>query len=313
MSINWYPGHMHRARKEIIKTLSHIDVIIEIVDARLPYSSQNPVIAGLAHNKPTIIVFNKCDLADDDITTQWQLYYEKNRHIKTLTCQQDQPHNTQRIIALCHKLAPEKAQSFKAINAMIVGIPNVGKSTIINTLAGKVIAKTGNEPAVTKNQQKIQLEQHIILHDTPGILWPKIDNPNSGYRLAISGAIKNTAMEFDDVGFYAAEYFLEHYPKAVLERYSLNTLPQSVLEFLETMGAMRGAKQAGGRINLYKACEILLHEYRNGTLGMITLEKPDMLERELAEVELAKQEKERKKEQRKAKRKSSQQPPQSNQ
>lgn len=302
MSINWYPGHMHKARKEILKSLDKIDVLIEIVDARLPYSSQNPVIANLQHQKPTIIVFNKCDLADDAITEQWQQDYEKNRNVKTLTCQQDQPQKTQQILSLCQKLAPTKVESFKAIHAMIVGIPNVGKSTIINTLAGKVIAKTGNEPAVTKNQQKIQLEHNITLHDTPGILWPKIDNPHSGYRLAISGAIKNTAMEFEDVGFYAAEYLLEHYPDALMERYQLTTQPHSALDFLETMGAQRGAKQAGGRINLHKACEILLHEYRNGTLGAISLEKPEMITQELVAVEEARQEKERKKAARKQQR-----------
>jgi len=292
MSINWYPGHMHKARKEILKTLHNIDVLIEIVDARLPYSSQNPVIASLKHDKPVIIIFNKCDLADEKMIEQWQRYYEQQQRVKTLTCQQDQPHKVQQIIALCKKLAPEKSASFKAINAMIVGIPNVGKSTIINTLAGKVIAKVGNEPAVTKSQQKINLEHNIILHDTPGILWPKIENPHSAYRLAISGAIKNTAMEYDDVGFYAAEYFLDHYPEHLKNRYDIDNMPNNAIEFLEAMGRKRGAKQSGGHINLHKACEILLHEYRNGSLGPITLEKPFMIEKETKEVEeiiLAKQ------------------------
>lgn len=292
MSINWYPGHMHKARKEILKTLNTIDILIEIVDARLPYSSQNPVIAELRHSKPTIIVLNKCDLADPEMTQQWQTYYESYSHIKALACQQDKPHNIRQILDICRQIAPLKESSFKAINAMIVGIPNVGKSTIINTLAGKIIAKVGNEPAVTKNQQKINLEHSIILHDTPGILWPKIENPHSGYRLAISGAIKNTAMEYDDVGFYAAEYLLTHYSDLLMHRYKLEAVPNTPLEFLEQMGSKRGAKQAKGKVNLHKACEILLHEFRNGSIGRITLEHPDDIEKEkkeIAEILLVKQ------------------------
>lgn len=302
MSINWYPGHMHKARKEILKNLNNIDILIEIVDARLPYSSQNPVLADLRHNKPTIIVFNKCDLADPQATAEWQQYYEAYDHIKTLSCQQDQPQKTRQILDICKQIAAEKDASYKAINAMIVGIPNVGKSTIINTLAGKIIAKVGNEPAVTKSQQKINLEHKIILHDTPGILWPKIENPDSGYRLATSGAIKNTAMEYDDVGYYAAEYFLAHYPEHLITRYQLDKKPNNATQFLELMGGKRGAKQAGGRINLHKACEILLHEFRQGLLGYITLEKPDMIEKELINVKIALEEKAKQKEAKKNKR-----------
>ena len=302
MSINWYPGHMHKARKEILKNLNNIDILIEIVDARLPYSSQNPVLADLRHNKPTIIVFNKCDLADPEITLQWQQYYEAYDHISTLPCQQDQPQKTRQILDLCKNIASKKDASYKAINVMIVGIPNVGKSTIINTLAGKIIAKVGNEPAVTKSQQKINLEHSIILHDTPGILWPKIENPNSGYRLAASGAIKNTAMEYDDVGYYAAEYFLAHYPERLIERYQLEKKPDSAIQFLELMGGKRGAKQAGGRVNLHKTCEILLHEFRQGALGKITLEKPNMMEQELIDVKIMLEEKIKQKEAKKNKR-----------
>ncbi len=291
MSINWYPGHMHKARKEILNTLNTIDVLIEIVDARLPYSSQNPVIAELRHNKPTIIIFNKCDLADEKITKEWQSYYESSNNIKTLACQQNEPHKTRKVIELCKKLAPEKVDTFKAIKAMIVGIPNVGKSTIINTLAGKIIAKVGNEPAVTKTQQKINLEHNIILHDTPGILWPKIENPHSGYRLAISGAIKNTAMEYEDVGFYAAEYLLAHYADALKNRYQFVELPNSPLELLELIGRKRGAKLPGGRINLHKACEVLLHEFRSADIGSITLEKPSMIDTELRQVKEAQEKK----------------------
>lgn len=272
---------MHKARKEILKVLNTVDLLIEIVDARLPFSSRNPVIQQLHHQKPAIIVFNKCDLADPEITELWQDYYETEYGLKTLSCQLDLPHKTKQLLPLCKKMVPQKQESVKAINAMIVGIPNVGKSTIINTLAGKIIAKTGNEPAVTKGQQKIKLPHDIMLHDTPGILWPKIENPHSGYRLAISGAIKNTAIEYEDIGFYAAEFFLKYYSKLLTQRYDLTTLPKSPLDLLEAIGYRRGAKQSGGRINLHKACEILLHEYRNKKLGNISLETPEMIVAEL--------------------------------
>jgi ribosome biogenesis GTPase A len=299
MSINWYPGHMHKARKEINSVLGNMDILIEVVDARLPYSSQNPIIANLRHGKPTIIILNKCDLADPEVTLQWQQYYESYDNITTITCQQNMPEKTRKILNLCREIAVAKDASFKAINAIIVGIPNVGKSTIINTLAGKIIAKTGNEPAVTKRQQKINLEHSIILHDTPGILWPKIENPHSGYRLAASGAIKDTAMEYDDVGYYAAEYLIEHYSHLLKERYQFDNIPTEAIIFLERMGAKRGAKQVGGRINIHKTCEILLHELRQGIIGQITLERPEMIEKEILELEKKRQEKEAKKEQRK--------------
>jgi ribosome biogenesis GTPase A len=302
MSINWYPGHMHKARKEMITTLNTMDILIEIVDARLPYSSQNPIITDFRHSKPTIIILNKCDLADPTATQQWQKHYESHDNIKTLSCQQNKPHQTREILTLCKEMASKKNVSYKAINVMIVGIPNVGKSTIINTLAGKNIAKVGNEPAVTKAQQKINLQHRVILHDTPGILWPKIENPHSGYRLGISGAIKNTAIEIDDIGFYAAEYLLKYYPQQLMERYQLNETPKTAMDFLNLMGAKRGTKQSGGRVNLYKACEILLHEFRQGMIGQITLERPAMIETEQRLVkeqqEKKRQEKERHKKQR---------------
>lgn len=293
---------MHKARKEIANVLNNMDVLIEVVDARLPYSSQNPVIESLRHhastNIPTIIVMNKCDLADNVVTQQWQHYYSDQKNSKAVTCQISEPDKTRQILSLCKTLAKEKEASFRAINAMIVGIPNVGKSTIINTLAGKVIAKTGNEPAVTKRQQKINLAHDIILHDTPGILWPKIENPNSGYRLAISGAIKDTAIEYDDIGYYAAEYLLAHYPELLAKRYHIEDLPNEAIDFLTILGERRGAKKSGGRVNLHKTYEILLHEFRQGMIGPITLEKPDMITKEIEEVEKKKREKAEKKAQR---------------
>ncbi|MGS0727022.1 ribosome biogenesis GTPase YlqF, partial [Shewanella sp. 0m-11] len=197
---------------------------------------------------------------------------------------------------LCRKFVPGRDKIEKDIRTMIMGIPNVGKSTIINTLAGRMIAKTGNEPAVTKTQQRINLRNGIVLSDTPGILWPKVDNEKSSYRLAVTGAIKDTAMEYEDVAMFAAEYFLTAYPEAIAERYKIKQMPDTDIELLEAIGRNRGALRPGGRIDLHKASEVLLHDFRAGRIGQLSLETPAMAEIEKAEVAKMLAEKEAKEE-----------------
>lgn len=283
MAIHWYPGHMHKAQKEMKEVLPQVDLLIEILDARIPYSSENPAIAQLRGDTPCIKVLNKADLADSEASAQWQNYLEREKAVKTLATMIDQPGRIKLLPDLCRKMLPAKNADDK-ITAMIVGIPNVGKSTIINVLAGRSIAKTGNEPAVTKGQQRINLGNGVVLLDTPGILWPKIDNPDSSYRLAATGAIKSTAMEYDDVGFFVADYLLKAYPELLKERFELDHLPATEVEFLEAAAIRRGALRAGGRIDLHKICELLVNELRAGTLGRITLETPAMVEREMISV-----------------------------
>jgi ribosome biogenesis GTPase A len=280
MAIQWYPGHMYKAQKAIAEVLPQVDLLIEVLDARIPSSSENPAIAKLRRDKPCIKVLSKADLADPKVTAEWQAYLEQDRGVKSFTTTTDEPSKIKQLIPLCRKMFPAKDASLKTINTMIVGIPNVGKSTLINILADRLIAKTGNEPAVTKSQQRINLGSGIVLFDTPGILWPKIENPNGSYRLAVTGAIKNTAMEFDDVGFYAAEYLIRAYPELLKARYQLDSVPDTELAFLEAAALRRGALTAGGRINLHKICEVLINELRAGTLGRISLETPAMIERE---------------------------------
>ncbi|MDN4501407.1 ribosome biogenesis GTPase YlqF [Alteromonadaceae bacterium BrNp21-10] len=287
MAIHWYPGHMHKAQKEMKERLPQVDLIIEVLDARIPYSSENPAIAKLRGDKPCIKVLSKSDLADPVLTQVWQDYLEQQRGVKTIATTTDNPAKMKQIIDLCRAMLPEKDASIKTINTMIVGIPNVGKSTLINHLAGRIIAKTGNEPAVTKAQQRINLGSGIILFDTPGILWPKVDNPNSSYRLAVTGAIKDTAHEFDDIGFFAADYLIKAYPELLKSRFKVDSIPDTEIEFLELAGKSRGAIGAGGRINFHKICEVLINELRLGKIGQITLETPDMVikeEQEIAEV-----------------------------
>ncbi|GEA05593.1 ribosome biogenesis GTPase A [Alteromonas sp. KUL42] len=299
MALQWFPGHMHKALKEIKESLSQVDILIEVLDARIPYSSENPEIAKIRGDKPCIKILNKYDLADPDITARWQEHLEQERGVKTITTSSDNPGNSKQIMQLIRSICSKKDAQPKAIKAMITGIPNVGKSTLINILAERIIAKTGNEPAVTKSQQRINLGSGIILFDTPGVLWPKLDNPHSIYRLAASGAVKNTAMEYDDVGFFAADYLIKAYPQVMQERYKLETLPDTEIEFLEAAAKNRGAIQAGGRVNLHKICEILLKELQSGKLGRITLETPEMLKVEKEEMAIA----EAKKAEAKAKRK----------
>lgn len=285
MALHWFPGHMHKALKEIKESLSQVDILIEVLDARIPYSSENPEIAKIRGDKPCIKILNKYDLADPDITARWQEYLESERGVKTLTTSSDNPGNSKQLVDLIRSICGYKDTQVKSINAMITGIPNVGKSTLINILADRIIAKTGNEPAVTKGQQRINLGSGVVLYDTPGVLWPKVENPHSIYRLASSGAVKNTAMEYDDVGFFAADYLIKAYPGVLKERFKLDEeVPDTELEFLELAAKKRGAIMAGGRVNLHKICEILLKELQSGKLGRISLETPEMVSSEKQEM-----------------------------
>ncbi|PID45764.1 MAG: ribosome biogenesis GTPase YlqF [Proteobacteria bacterium] len=301
MQIQWFPGHMHKAAKAVREILPTVDVLIEVLDARIPFSSQNPMIAQLMGDKPCIKLLNKSDLADPEFTKIWQEYLERNNNIRTLATNATTTTSLRQITNLCHKLIPHKGgeDDYRNIHAMIIGIPNVGKSTLINSLAGRTIAKTGNEPAVTKNQQRIKLEHGITLIDTPGMMWPKIEHENSGYRLAATGAIKETATDNTDVAFALAEYLLDVYPERLIERYQLEETPESSLELIEAIGHLRGSLRSGGGVLLEKASNILISEFRSGMLGCITLEDPARIEIEQQEVIAAQEAKRLKEEARK--------------
>lgn len=292
MAINWYPGHMHKANKDMSKILPQVDLVIELLDCRLPYSSQNPSIATLAKGKPCIKILSKSDLADPEITAQWQYQLEQVDSVKTMLTTLDQTDRAQKLIQLCHKLVPQLAKAKFNMLVMITGIPNVGKSTLINAVAGRKVAKTGDEPAITKGMQRIRIDEELMFLDTPGILWPKIHNEHSGYRLAASGAIKDTAIEIEDIALYLADFLLKHYPKNLMERYSLDSLPATDIEFLDIIGAKRGCLRGGGRVDLEKVSSILVNEYRAGLLGGITLETPAMIVEEEVRVAEQKREKE---------------------
>ncbi|UXI03785.1 ribosome biogenesis GTPase YlqF [Photobacterium sp. TY1-4] len=286
-AIQWFPGHMHKARKEIEEVLPKIDVIIEVLDARIPFSSENPLIKSFRerNNKPVVKVLNKRDLADPEMTQLWIDHLEQEQGVKALAITTENVSEVHKIMELCRKLAPHREEMGKQIRTMIMGIPNVGKSTIINTLAGRAVAVTGNQPAVTRQQQRINLQNGIVLSDTPGILWPKVENPHSGFRLAATGAVKDTAMDYMDVAFFTIEYLKDAYPELIKARYNLDDeLPETEIELMEEIGRKRGCLKGGGRVDLHKASEILINELRNGTLGHITLERPEMITQELINV-----------------------------
>lgn len=294
---------MHKAGREIKETLVQVDVAIEILDARIPFSSENPMLARLRGGKPCIKVLNKSDLADPDITQRWQTYLEQQKGVKTLALSMDQTDKIKQLTDLCHKLASADKSEGKLINALIMGIPNVGKSTLINVLAGRAIAKTGDEPAVTKRQQRIAIGNNVVLLDTPGMLWPNVENRGSGYRLAATGAIKDTAISHDDIAVFVLDYLLENYPDPLKTRFQLDALPSTGQELVTVIGRQRGCLRAGGLIDVDRVAKILLNELRSGALGRISLETPDMMEAELVELAVIQQLKAEKKQGRKAKHK----------
>lgn len=305
MAIQWYPGHMHKAGKEIKESLTHADIAIEILDARIPYSSENPLLARLRGEKPCIKILNKSDLADPESTQQWQEYFDQEKGVKTLALSMDQPDKIKRLTELCHKLVPADRTEGKLIHALIMGIPNVGKSTIINILAGRTIAKTGDEPAVTRQQQRIAIGDNVVLLDTPGMLWPNLENKHSGYRLAATGAIKDTAISHEDVAGYTLDYLKENYPELIKSRFHFDSLPVKTDELMGMIGKKRGCLRSGGIVDMDKVSKIILTELRSGVLGRISLEKPGMMARELAELEEVREMKAAKKRERKLHKKQS--------
>ncbi len=290
MSINWFPGHMNKATREIREILPKVNLIIEVVDARLPYSSANPVIEQFRGDKPCLKLLSKSDLADPALTEHWLAYLQQDSSVRALAITTQKPDAIRKLADSCKQLFSHK-HDWATITALITGIPNVGKSTLINTLTGRQIAKAGNEPAVTQRQQRIQVDNQLVLIDTPGILWPKIENPASGYRLALSGAIKATAMQEDDVALFAAEYFLQAYPALMKERFKLDALPEQGVEFLEQIGIQRGCLGRGGHVDFERIATLLINEYRSGRLGQITLETPAMAEQEHIKVAAIRQQK----------------------
>ena len=303
MQIQWFPGHMHKARLQIKEAMPRVELFVEVLDARIPYSSENPMLAELRGEKPVLKVLAKSDLADPTRTKQWLQYFDQLDGVTALGVTTKDPGRIRRLSQDCLDMLPDSAGTSKTITTMIVGIPNVGKSTLINILAGRTVAKTGNEPAVTKGQQRINIGNGITLLDTPGVLWPNVENPASGMRLATVGSVKDTAMDYGDVAYFAAKYLIKEYPAGITKRYELEQLPDEATEFLEVIGRKRGCLGKSGVVDFDRISRIFLTELRSGMLGPITLETPEMMEREKAELVVHLAEKEAKKKAKKEKRK----------
>jgi ribosome biogenesis GTPase A len=274
MTIRWYPGHMSKALEQIADLIKRTDVVIEVLDARLPYSSSNHKLAELRWNKPWIKVLNKHDLADPAVTRAWVRDYERQSGVRALPLMAKKHADTKPLIKLCQGLVPKRGRPGFPIRAMVVGIPNVGKSTLINTLAGKSIAKVGDRPAVTTTTQQIDLHNGIVLSDTPGMLWPDMSDQEGAYRLAASGAIGDNALDYTSVGLFAGEYLLRHYPGLLKGRYGLQELPESPDDLMEAVGRRLGLLAVGGVVDLHRAAETFLRELRAGKIGRISFEAP---------------------------------------
>jgi ribosome biogenesis GTPase A len=276
MAIQWFPGHMHLTRKAIEERIKDIDVVIEMLDARLPGSSANPMLAQLILGKPGLKVLSKQDLADPVQTQNWLAHYNAMPNVKAIGLDTSMVSPSKALIEACHQLAPNRGGMAKPMRVLICGIPNVGKSTLINTLKGKKAAKTGDEAGVTKLEQRITLADDFYLYDTPGVLWPRIIVEKSGYNLAASGAIGVNAFDDEEVALELLNYLIAHYPEALAMRYKISDVSAHTDEtMLEAVARHRGAIQSGGRVNTTKASEIVIHDFRSAALGRITLETPD--------------------------------------
>ena len=273
--IQWFPGHMHLTQKAIAERVKNIDVVIELLDARLPGSSANPMLATLTQGKPALKVLNKQDLADPDRTALWLAHYNAQPGMRAIALDASMAAPAKALIAACHELAPNRGSMVKPMRVLICGIPNVGKSTLINTLAGKRATKTGDEAGVTKLEQRIALAPDFYLYDTPGMLWPRIIVAESGYNLAASGAVGRNAFDEQEVALELLDTLKTHYPSQVEARFKIKGVAQMTDEqVLEAIGRARGALQSGKAVNWQKAAEIAIYDFRAAVMGRMTLESP---------------------------------------
>ena len=281
MNIQWYPGHMTKTRRQIEADLKQVDAVCEIVDARIPVSSRNPDIDAICGNKPRIMILNRMDLADPDATKRWAEHFKsKGMAVVVTDCKSRKGISSFQPAVrsiLKEKIARDAARGMnRPLRVMIVGIPNVGKSTLINQISGRKGAKAENRPGVTRGKQWVTVENSLLLLDTPGILWPKFEDPEVGMMLAYTGAVKDGILDVEELACNLIRLLWERYPVALNERYNI-PLDADVpgYELLEMAGRKRGFLLARGEINTERMAQVLLEEYRNGKLGRFTLEEPE--------------------------------------
>ena len=281
MNIQWYPGHMTKTRRQMEQDLKQVDAVCEIMDARIPISSRNPDIDNICGNKPRMVILNRMDLADPDATARWAAYF-KNRGIAAVAtdCKSRKGINqfTPAVRQLLHeKIERDAARGMtRALRIMIVGIPNVGKSTLINQISGRKGAKAENRPGVTRGKQWVTVDKDLLLMDTPGILWPKFEDPNVGMMLAYTGAVKDGIMDLEELACRLMELLWQRYPNVIRERYGIDCEPDVPgWQLIEASGKKRGYLLARGEINTERMAKVLIDEFRGGKLGRFTLELPE--------------------------------------
>jgi ribosome biogenesis GTPase A len=281
MTIQWFPGHMAKARREVTEKLKLVDIIFELVDARLPLSSRNPMIDQVINQKPRLIILNKMDMADETETKKWIRYFEE-QGTRAVAINSLEGRGLQAVTKASKEILAEKwnrmiAKGIKprAIRAMIVGIPNVGKSTLINRLSKKSLAKTGNMPGVTKAQQWIKVGKEIELLDTPGILWPKFEDPEIGFKLAVTGAIKDSVIQMQELAIYALKFLEQRYPDRLKERYGIDGVDEEIVKTFDHIGKKRSFVSPGGEVDYEMTAEAIVRDIRNQYLGRVTFDYRD--------------------------------------
>ena len=281
MTIQWFPGHMAKARREVTEKLKLVDIIFELVDARLPLSSRNPMIDEVIHQKPRLIILNKMDMADETETKKWIRYFE-GQGARAVAINSLEGRGLQSVTKASKEILEDKwnrmiAKGIKprAIRAMIVGIPNVGKSTLINRLSKKSLAKTGNMPGVTKAQQWIKVGKEIELLDTPGILWPKFEDQEIGYKLAVTGAIKDSVIQMQELAIYALKFLEQRYPERLKERYGIDGVDEEIVKTFDAIGKRRSFVSPGGEVDYEMTAEAIVRDIRNQYLGRVTFDYRD--------------------------------------
>jgi ribosome biogenesis GTPase A len=278
MSIQWFPGHMTSARRKAAETMEFIDVVIEVLDARLPEASCNPMITELRlhRQRPCLKILNKADLADPEVTKAWLRYFNTQPGVRAVALSCKNAGDAARVPNLCQPLAPHRDSTHKPLRMMIMGIPNVGKSTLMNMLLKRRVANVGDEPAVTKSQQSLKLNDHMTVTDSPGLLWPKIEKPEDGLMLATIHAIGRNAVNEEEVAEFLAATLLARYPGLLAARFGFAEAGMDGVDVIEAIARKRGCllKGRGGEPDLEKAAMILLTDYRGGKLGRISLEVP---------------------------------------